>query len=780
MSQARYIRGRRDIRPKFSHRPRCAQLRGAGEAPLIAARVLFPFVGDTVGGSHRSAMLLIQGLDTARHYPLVILHRDGPLRAALAEAGIDAQLASALPVFDPMRRGRLGAVAALLCGLPRLVRFLRVERIDIVHCNDSRMTVTWALAARLAGCGLVVHQRTRHVRSRVPTLAAAMAHRLVCISRFVADTLPPRLQARAAVIANPFDVAAPVPERAAARARLGQELGIPPEERIVAFLGTLQDQKRPGVFVEAAARMRRAGVMPLAFVMAGRADDTWSDKIRRVATTHGLDSGLHLLGFRADIAGILAASDVVLAPAVAEGYGRVLVEAALCGTPVVAARSGGHEEAVLHGHTGLLVAPDDPGALADAALTLMGDPERGARMVAAARRRAEEEFTPARHAARIAAVYDSVQARKAPVRADEIAFVIEGLGGGGAQHVLTTLANAWAAKGRRVAVITFSAETAEGLVLDPHVRHVVVGGRGESASLLAAAAANLRRILRLRRALRRSRAPVVVPFIGATNVLTVLAAAGLRRRVIVCERNDPARQKLGAPWDRMRRWVYPRAALVTANSRSALETLAGFVPRERLRLLPNPLRTPHGDATIPVDGPVILSVGRLHPQKGHDVLLAAFAAARDALCGWRLVILGEGPERAALKEQALCLGIADTVDIPGQVADPFPWYRAADMFVLASRYEGTPNALLEAMSCGIVPVVTDAQPGALDLVQNGVSGLVVGADDADGLAAALRLLAGNRALRDRLGAVARGRVAPFEPAAAIAAWERAVFGDAAP
>src|SRR5215470_1463518 len=114
-----------------------------------------------------------------------------------------------------------------------------------------------------------------------------------------------------------------------------------------------------------------------------------------------------------------------------------------------------------------------------------------------------------------------------------IAIVIESLGGGGAQHVATTLANAWAAQGREISVITFRDRDSDAFALDPRVCRVVIGGAADSPNPAAAMAANLRRILRLRSTLRQSDAQTVLSFVCSTNVLTVLASWGLRRRVVV-------------------------------------------------------------------------------------------------------------------------------------------------------------------------------------------------------------------------------------------------------
>jgi glycosyltransferase involved in cell wall biosynthesis len=127
-----------------------------------------------------------------------------------------------------------------------------------------------------------------------------------------------------------------------------------------------------------------------------------------------------------------------------------------------------------------------------------------------------------------------------------------------------------------------------------------------------------------------------------------------------------------------------------------------------------------------------------------------------------------------LQAQAKALGIAERVDWHGIVADPYHFYRSAHVFALPSRVEGTPNALLEAMSCGLPVVVSDGAPGPLELVEDGVTGLIVPVNDPAKLAAALRRLGNDGDLRARLGAAARERVTEYDLPRALGTWESIV------
>jgi glycosyltransferase involved in cell wall biosynthesis len=235
---------------------------------------------------------------------------------------------------------------------------------------------------------------------------------------------------------------------------------------------------------------------------------------------------------------------------------------------------------------------------------------------------------------------------------------------------------------------------------------------------------------------------------------------------------------LKPPWNRLRRWLYKYADLVTANSRGALKAMQAYVDTEKLAFVPNPLvrlePTADGPDRLSLTPPFVLTVGRLHAQKAHDVLLEAFARLPAELADWRLAMIGRGEQEDALRAQATAMGIAARVDWHGQVADPFLFYRAAKIFVLASRYEGTPNALLEAMSCALPVIVSDASPGPLELVSDGETGLVVPVNDAGALARAIGRLATDAALRRRLGEAARQRVAEYELPNALALWERTI------
>jgi glycosyltransferase involved in cell wall biosynthesis len=200
---------------------------------------------------------------------------------------------------------------------------------------------------------------------------------------------------------------------------------------------------------------------------------------------------------------------------------------------------------------------------------------------------------------------------------------------------------------------------------------------------------------------------------------------------------------------RLHAFVPDRATLVIAQSSSMaadLERRHGRRHVAKTRTIPNPVDTdtvrrrgaaPAHDA-LTTGRPHLVSVGRLHHQKGYDLLLPAFARLLDAHPAATLRILGEGPDRADLTRQLGALGIADRVDLHGFVPDPLPFVAAADLYVCSSRYEGFSNALAEAAALG-VPMVAPAGPAAGEaIVHPGNGRLLVDALSTESLVDALR------------------------------------------
>lgn len=369
----------------------------------MTVRVAFPFVGDAIGGSHVSAAFLMAELPRHGFSPVAVVHQDGPLLPWLRQRGLTC-LRADLPCLSQGAAG-VPAVLKVFTMAPRLALFLRSNGFTLIHANDGRMITSWMLPGWLAGCRTVAHRRTRWSPSRLSDVAFSVAQKVIAISRYVETTLPETLRRKSVVIQNPFESAAI--SRPDARTGIVSMIG--DDVPVVTFVGTLQKQKRPDIFLRAAAIIH-ASRPELRFLLIGR-DAEEGASARSLCRELRLDGVVTFAGFRADAVELLAGCDLLLAPALEEGHGRTLVEAMIAGVPVVAAASGGHLEIIKPNRTGALVAPDDPAALAEAALLLLNDPARARDIAEAAQRWAEATFSPGAHANAVAEVYRNLVGR---------------------------------------------------------------------------------------------------------------------------------------------------------------------------------------------------------------------------------------------------------------------------------------------------------------------------------------------------------------------------------
>jgi glycosyltransferase involved in cell wall biosynthesis len=225
-------------------------------------------------------------------------------------------------------------------------------------------------------------------------------------------------------------------------------------------------------------------------------------------------------------------------------------------------------------------------------------------------------------------------------------------------------------------------------------------------------------------------------------------AVNEQNTISVSSQNSVQRRQRLLP--RLVRQFYPLAEHIIGNSQGVAEDLLRVtgLPCDRVKIIYNPVVTPelgelkeaevqhpwfdHGQP------PVILAVGRLKPQKDFSTLIQAFARVRHTRPS-RLLILGEGPERDALKTMVRELGLEEDVSLPGYVENPLAYMSRASLFVLSSRWEGLPTVLIEALYCGVPVISTDCPSGPREILADGQHGSLIPVQDVSALAEAINL-----------------------------------------
>jgi glycosyltransferase involved in cell wall biosynthesis len=361
-----------------------------------------------------------------------------------------------------------------------------------------------------------------------------------------------------------------------------------------------------------------------------------------------------------------------------------------------------------------------------------------------------------------------------PSKSPRIVLVIGSLEGGGAERVISDMANYWAGKNWHVTLATWSGSKIKDFYpLAPDIQRIWLEVQPQNGSLLSKLNSNIARTLKLRRVLQKLKPNAVLSFIDRSNVLTILATLGLGHCVIVSERINPkVNFELSRAWRILRKISYRWANQVVAQTQDAAEWIeceCGV----NVVVIPNSLRS------LPEVSferkPLIVAVGRLSKQKGFDLLIRAFAKISSRFHNWRLAIIGEGSERSTLIELSRQLGIQDRIAFVGQVRDVETWMAIAGLVVQPSRFEGFPNVVLESMGMGATVVATDCFSGPSDLIQDGINGRLVPVEDVDKLVQVIEQLILQPAVRENLGREALKVRRRFQQDLIMSDWEVLFF-----
>jgi glycosyltransferase involved in cell wall biosynthesis len=374
-----------------------------------------------------------------------------------------------------------------------------------------------------------------------------------------------------------------------------------------------------------------------------------------------------------------------------------------------------------------------------------------------------------------------------------ITNVIEGLAGGGAERVCVNLANAWAASGRDVTLLTLSQKTiAPAYAIDSRVRRRDIGRTGAYPNELnvdsitpmlrglhGIACLEIIRemplLARLRYAILASNPDVVVAHLDYTNVLVLAAMHETGVPVVACEQTDTRQFTLGS-WQYTREALYRRANAVVATRPAIAEWLEQR--GARTYAIPNALHAPpsiHIERTG--ERRRLVTLARLSPEKRVDLIVRAFASIADDFPDWDLDIYGEGPLREDLAR--LIDELAPVrIRLRGFTNTPYEILGGADLFVSASWIEGFANAIWEALACGVPVVAVECAGAVRSLVREGIDGLIVDDDSPEALASALASLMGDDERRKAFAGRAGEVLSRFPMELALKKWD-ALFADVA-
>ena len=319
-------------------------------------------------------------------------------------------------------------------------------------------------------------------------------------------------------------------------------------------------------------------------------------------------------------------------------------------------------------------------------------------------------------------------------------FFVSSLGDGGAQRVISILSEKMAMRDMDVEIVTYYDI--------PMVYEICSKVKVTCVETCTGTKNMVKNLLWLRRYFKEN-AKIVLSFLAPFNMIALVAVMGTKVPIVVADRNDPAKVPGNFVVRTARDVLYGFADQVVVQTEANKAYFKRLQKKTKVIYNPVDLKEYTGAALKTSKEKMIVSAGRLLPQKNQKMLLNAFAKISAKFPEYRMVIYGEGSFRGDLENYVLEKGLKGKVYMPGSVKDLYDRIKPAEIFVLSSDYEGMPNALIEAMCLGL-PCVSTKVSGATDLIVDHVNGLLVGVGSEEELTNAMEKLLSDESTRNEM------------------------------
>lgn len=353
----------------------------------------------------------------------------------------------------------------------------------------------------------------------------------------------------------------------------------------------------------------------------------------------------------------------------------------------------------------------------------------------------------------------------------KVVCYINKLNDGGAERVMSVVANGLAQLGHQVSMVTDYSTAAE-YPLDASVKRTVLDGEFTGATSKGRLQRTLRRVGQLRKICKKDEADIVISFMREANFRAILATCFLNTKNLISVRIDPKIGYKSKKTATIAKVLYPFADGCVFQTQEAQAWFSVDI-QKKSRIILNPV-SPSFLATQgqSLSEKRVVTCGRLVPQKRFDLLIDAFAQIADKHPEFVLEIYGTGDMERELREQVCRLNKESQIRLMGRCEDVPNAIKDVSAFVLSSDFEGLPNALMEAMALGLPVISTDCGGGgARALIEDGVDGWIVPCGDVQGLANAIDACLSDPEEAKRRGNAAGEKAKDFSAERVVAQWE---------
>lgn len=349
----------------------------------------------------------------------------------------------------------------------------------------------------------------------------------------------------------------------------------------------------------------------------------------------------------------------------------------------------------------------------------------------------------------------------------KVLLYIDSMQRGGAQRVMSVLSGCLCSKGVETVLVN-DIVPVDGIAeysIDSKIKRLFL-----DEGIKQGKKSNLARIKKLRKIVKNEEPDVILSFLGPPNIRMLVATAGLPCKKYVSVRNDPYKEYGGG----IKRLIAGLLFHLSNGCVFQTEMAAQYFPlrvQKKSRVILNPVDETFFSEKWEGSENSIICVGRLYPQKNHELLLRAFQYIHQAIPSIKLKICGKGTEELKLRNLAENLGVANSVDFLGEISNVKREIVKSKCFVLSSNYEGLPNALMEAMAVGAPVVSTDCPCGGPRmLITNRINGVLVPCGDEHALANAVLEILSNEKIRRDYSEAAREYAQEFETGKVMKEW----------
>ena len=345
----------------------------------------------------------------------------------------------------------------------------------------------------------------------------------------------------------------------------------------------------------------------------------------------------------------------------------------------------------------------------------------------------------------------------------KIVFLLASLGSGGAERVVSLLANKMVERGHQVEIICLKVNDVY-YQTDSRVKVTLAMEQTQN---------RLTEIFWLRKYLKQQNPDVVIPFTEGVYCFTILSLLGTGIPIIASERLDPA--AMSKTRKILKRLLLPYADWLVVQTQSIKDYFPKSI-QKKTSIIYNPVNDESLSPTLPSrEGRLnrIISVGRLYPQKNQAMMIRAFAKVADEFPDWQLVIYGEGPLRAELEFLVSSFKLQNRVFLPGRTEHVIEELRKSKIFCMSSDYEGMSNAMIEAICVGL-PIVTTNVSGVNELVVDGENGFIVPCKNAIAMSNAIKAIIENKYMMESFSIKSKGKSSIFKLDFIVNQWEQLI------